>query len=219
MTWFDIVVIAVVGLSTAFAVVRGGLREVGTLVVLAAAGGAAVALVNPVQAAFGLKGSFLSMAAVGGVLAGAGFVILYFLLHAGLKRLPLAGRALTIDRVAGGVFGFARGLALIGLGFLAYSYYLDEARRPEAVASALTLPVANGLAAFFEGFAPQGSGLDAQAAAATPANAAADGYARQDRSALSEIVTTVTTTDGPQLGAVQPAGASDDEAAGESDPE
>ncbi len=212
MTWFDLIVIAVLALSTVFAVVRGGLKEVGTLVALAAAGGAAFAVMKPVQSAFGLSQSFITTALIGAVLAFFFFVALYIFLHIGLKRLTLEGRALTADRIGGGVFGLARGLALIGLGFLAYSYYLDESRRPKAVASALTLPIAEGAAAFFKSFAPEGTGLDEGVVAPVEAqaNAAMEGYARGDRSALSEIVTTVTTVDGATAAQIQAADAGAD---------
>ena len=40
MTWFDLLIVAVIAASTAFAVIRGALKEVGTL---AALGGAAAA--------------------------------------------------------------------------------------------------------------------------------------------------------------------------------
>jgi uncharacterized membrane protein required for colicin V production len=207
MTWFDLLVVAVLAASTAFAVVRGALKEIGTLVVLGGGAAAGWFLAKPVAAAFGAGASFLTLAAFGGVIALVAFLGLYFLLHAGLRRLPLKGASKRTDRIAGGVFGFARGLALIGLGFLAYSYYLDEARRPTAVNKALTLPLAKVAAAFFESFAPQSAGdLDGEGPkAGANENAAADGYGRGDRAALAEIVSTVTTSDGAPPPAAAPA--------------
>jgi uncharacterized membrane protein required for colicin V production len=194
MTWFDLLIVAVILASTAFAVVRGALREVGTLVALGLSGAVGYLLLKPAQALFGLSESFLTTLAFGGALAFLSFVALYALLHIVLKHASLSGRAVQMDRIGGGVFGFARGLALIGLGFLAYSYYLDEARRPAAVNEALTLPIAKGAAAFFEGLAPSNAGdLNGAKPKAAEDNAAADGYKRADRAALSEIVTTSTT--------------------------
>jgi uncharacterized membrane protein required for colicin V production len=205
MTFFDLIVVAVLLASTAFAVIRGALREVGTLVVLAGAGGAGLALIGPVQSLAGLKGSFMTTAAIGCAIAAIAFVGLYVGLHFGLRRVRLKGRALQADRIGGGVFGFLRGLALVGLGFLAYSYYLDEARRPAAVRNALTLPMARSVAAFFESFAPEGTGLEAEPMARPEEDAAALGYGRGDRAGLSELVSTVTTSDGPpRAGAAAP---------------
>lgn len=206
MTWFDLLILAVLAASTAFAVIRGALKEIGTLLVLGGAAAAGWFLAKPLAAGFGAASSFLTLAAIGGVIALLAFLGLYFALHAGLRRLPLKGAAQRTDRIAGGVFGFARGLALIGLGFLAYSYYLDEARRPTAVAKALTLPLAKIAADFFEGFAPANAGdLDgAGPKAGAQENAAVQGYGRSDRAALSEILTTVTTSDGAPVKAQAP---------------
>ncbi|MGE0407963.1 MAG: CvpA family protein [Amphiplicatus sp.] len=195
MTSFDLLVIMVLALSILFAVIRGAIREIGTLGVLAAAALAAFLLIKPLQGLFKAGDSFLATLAIGGAVGAAAFVFLYILLHVALSRLVLSKRARRADRIAGGVFGLVRGLALVGLGFLAYAYYLDEDRRPESVNKAMTLPVAKAMADFFEGFAPAGTKLAPAAPKATPAeNAAVEGYGRADRSALAEIVTTVTTS-------------------------
>ncbi|MEQ1931252.1 MAG: CvpA family protein, partial [Parvularculaceae bacterium] len=195
---------------TAFAVIRGALKEVGTLAALGGAAAAGWFLAKPTVALFTKGDSFLTLAAVGGALALLAFAGLYFILHVGLRRIPLKGASERTDRVIGGVFGLARGLALIGLGFLAYSYYLDEARRPNAVNKAMMLPLAKTAAGFFEALAPAAAGdLDGEGPkAGAQENAAADGYGRSDRAGLSEIVTTVTTTaETPSPVAQKPAGA------------
>lgn len=221
MTLFDLIVVAVLLASTAFAVIRGGLREVGTLAVLGGAGSAALTLMKPVQAGLHLGSSFLTTLMVGAVIAAIAFVALYAGLHFGLKRVKLKGRALQADRIGGGVFGFVRGLALVGLGFLAYSYYLDESRRPQSVRNALTLPMAKSVAGFFESFAPEGTGLEAEPMAKSEEDAASLGYGRGDRAGLSELVSTVTTSDGPAPAAKSDATAEDPIAAAvkELDPE
>lgn len=196
MTSFDLLVLAVLALSIGFAVIRGALRELGTLLALGLAAVAAFALLKPLQNVFGLGESFVSTTVIVGAVSLLGFLLLYVLLHLALRRLALTGPAAKTDRIAGGVFGLVRGLALIGLGFLAYSYYLGEERRPEGVKTALTLPLAKGIAGLFADFAP--APIENAAPARSPAdvegaNPAIEGYARGDRSALSEIMTTVTT--------------------------
>lgn len=203
MTSFDFLVIFVLALSIGFAVIRGALKEIGTLLVLAAAAVGGFALTKPVAAVFfGAKSSFLLTAGIGLGVGAALFVALYAGLHLALRRYPMTARAQQVDRIFGGLFGLARGLALVGLGFLAYAYYLDDERRPDAVAKALTLPLAKGMAQVFESLAPESTRLDhrsqtkpAQTGGKKEANAARDGYARSDRTALSEIVATVTTND------------------------
>lgn len=198
MTSFDLIVIAILALSIGFAVVRGALREVGTLAALVGAAAGAYFLIGPLQKTTGTADDFIATLAIGAGLLAVLFCGLYFGLHLGLRRVRLTGATARADRIGGGVFGFARGLVLIGLGFLAYSYYLAEDRWPEPVNKALTLPLAKGMAAFFEGFAPETTRLDAapsDAPAGTVNDAALQGYDRGERSALAEIVATVTTGD------------------------
>src|SRR3990167_5009941 len=191
MTVFDALLIAVVAISVFFATVRGGVRELATVAALALAALAAFVLMNPIASLIG-KGSFFISAAVGGLIGLGVFGGAYFLLHKAMIRWKPSARVKSYDKIGGGVFGLIRALALIGLGFLGYGYYLDEANQPDAVRKALLLPVAAASAGFFEQFAPPNRGLNAATAAK---NAAADGYDGVDRSGLKEIVTTVTTSD------------------------
>jgi len=194
---FDLLVVLVVGLSTAFAALRGGLRELATLIALAIAGGLTLMLIEPILSATGLSGSFFGTAIIAAILVAVFFVLAHIGLHLGLKRVPLEGRARLIDRAGGGVFGLLRGLALIGLGYLGYTYYLDEARQPDEVKNAITRPIAAGVANMFESLAPASSKIE-NIGDETPADdvdASISGYDRGDRNGLSEIVTTVTTTD------------------------
>lgn len=202
---FDLLFVLIVGLSTAFAVFRGGLRELSTLLALAIGGGVTLLLIDPILAATGQTGSFLGAALIAGALVAVFFIVAHIGLHLVLNKFPLSGRAALANRIGGGVFGFARGLALIGLGYLGYSYYLDEANQPDSVRTAMTRPIAASVASLFETFAPKDADLDTPAAAGADAgiDAAASGYDRSDRNSLNEIVTTVTTTD-PAIAASSP---------------
>jgi len=209
---FDLLFLVIVGVSTGFAILRGGLRELSTLLALAIAGGVTLLLIEPLLAITGQSGSFFGTAIIAGILVGAFFLAAHIGLHIVLKRYPLKGRAVMIDRAAGGVFGFFRGLVLIGLGFLGYSYYLDDARQPDAVRTAMTRPIAAGMASWFESFTPESSDLDAPAKKEEEAvDPGLAGYDRGDRNGLDEIVTTVTTTD-PAIAASAP-GSNDNQAA------
>lgn len=192
---FDLLFVLVVGLSTAFAALRGGLRELSTLLALAIAGGLTLILAEPLLAAIGQQGSFFATVIIAGGLAAIFFVLAHIGFHIALKRAPLEGRARRIDRIGGGVFGLVRGLILIGLGYLGYSYYLDEARQPDSVRNAVTRPLAAGMAHWFEGFAPESAYIDSKIVPAGGEDATVQGYNRGDRNGLAEIVTTVTTTD------------------------
>jgi uncharacterized membrane protein required for colicin V production len=191
MTVFDALLIAVIGVSVFFAVIRGGVRELATLGALLIAAFAAWLLMTPIASAVG-KNSFFLNAGIACVVGLGLFGGAYFLMHKAFARWKPSKRVRRYDRIGGGVFGLVRALALIGLGFLGYGYYLDEANQPDAVRKALLLPVAASAAGFFEQFAP--SNRDLSAAKASK-NAAAEGYEGRDRSGLKEIMTTVTTND------------------------
>lgn len=194
---FDILVLLVLGLSTAFAALRGGLRELSTLIALAIAGGLTLIVAEPVLGVTGLAGSFFGTIIIAALLVAVFFIIAHLGLHFGLQRVPLEGRARLADRVGGGVFGFVRGLVLVGLGYLGYGYYLDEARQPDSVKSAITRPVAAGMANWFQSFTPDEAYIESGPAGEEKAepDPAESGYDRLDRNSLSEIVTTVTTSD------------------------
>lgn len=191
MTVFDALLIAVIGISVFFAVVRGGVREMATLGALLIAVFVAWLLMTPIATALG-KNSFFANAGIACVLGVGLFGGAYFLMHKAFARWKPSKRVRRYDRIGGGVFGLVRALALIGLGFLGYGYYLDEGNQPDAVRKALLLPVAASAAGFFEQFAPSNRELNA---AKAPKNAAAEGYDGRDRSGLKEIMTTVTTND------------------------
>lgn len=211
MTWFDLLLLAILFLSIGFATIRGAIREIATLAALG--GGALLAWLafNPLLGALGLKGSFFGMVGLAGGLMAIFFVAVYAAFHFGLQRLSLDPPMQRVDRIVGGVFGLLRGLALIGLGYLGYAYNLDENQRPDAVTNAFMLPVAQSAAGFFESLAPQ---YDSQEVISpdkigdssapdkstlntedptSKINAANDGYKRGERAALSEIITTSTT--------------------------
>jgi uncharacterized membrane protein required for colicin V production len=193
MTVFDALLLTVVGVSVFFAFVRGAMRESATLAALAVAVLAAWLGMKPVSAALG-QSSFFASAAIGGLIGLGVFLGGYFLLHKAMMRVKMKGRMQTYNKFGGAAFGLVRALALIGLGFLGYGYYLEEANQPDSVRKALLLPVASASAGFFEQFAPPNRELSA-ARASKNGNVAADGYDGRDRTGLKEIVTTVTTTD------------------------
>ncbi len=194
---FDILVLAVVALSTAFAALRGGLRELSTLVALGIAGGLTLLLIEPILNVTGQAGSFFGMVIIAGVLIAGFFILAHIGCHLVLKRMPLENNAKLYDRIGGGAFGLFRGLVLIGLGYLGYTYYLDEAQQPEEVKTAFTRPVAAGMAHWFESFTPEQAYIENanDEAEDDAVDASLNGYDRGDRNGLSEIVTTATTTD------------------------
>ena len=209
---FDALVLLVIGISTALAVLLGGLREIAVLVALAAAAFVTFLVAEPLIGMLGASGSTMTSLIVALGTFGVSFLVLHLLTYLGLRQFPLEGNADLINRIAGGIYGFVRGIALVGIFFLGYSYYLDEDRQPESVRNAFTQPMANSVAKFFEGLAPASTQVDlstderdaearnsdnTQTTAALE-NSAGDGYDRASRAGLSAMITTVTTTEGAQ---------------------
>ncbi|MEO0398841.1 MAG: CvpA family protein [Pseudomonadota bacterium] len=209
MTTFDAILLTMIVLSVLFAVIRGGLKELTTLVSLGLAALTAYFLAEPAAALAG-GGTIALLAAALGVMGVAfvGFQVVTAIL---VSRIALPPRARLADRIGGGLFGLARSLVLIGLGFLGYAYYLDEEYRPAAVNDAMLLPIAKGSAAFIEGLAPERARLEgangeqvqnsaAQSSATQNSDKQSmtlqdDAYNRSARVGLEELVSTVTTAE------------------------
>ena len=130
MTVFDALLLTVVGVSVFFAAIRGAIRELATLAALAVAVLAAWLGMKPVAAALG-QSSFFTSVAIGGIIGLGVFLGGYFLLHKAMQRVKPKGRMPTYNKIGGAAFGLLRALALIGLGFLGYGYYLEEGNQPE----------------------------------------------------------------------------------------
>jgi uncharacterized membrane protein required for colicin V production len=134
MTWFDLLVISLIGLSILFAAHRGLSREVITLLALAIGGVAALWLTGPVTGMLGNPSLLYTMAIAFALFAGFFFASL-------ISKNLLIGKMWgkkpnKYDRIAGGVFGFLRGWLLVGLGFLALEYYFDADRQPKGFSEA-----------------------------------------------------------------------------------
>ena len=210
MTSFDLLIIGFLAISIGFAAYRGAIREFLTLIAVILAGLIAWASLKPLMGMIGKPDSFVAMALVGTVVAVAAFVAVYVGLAALAGRIRLKNRAQLADRIGGGAYGLLRGVVLLGLGFLAYGYYLDEANRPAAVNDAVLLPFAEASARLIEGFAPTTPSNTAEPALEPTASAGAEGYAQGARSGLDEMVATVTTTDdGPSRETARAASSAD----------
>lgn len=223
MTIFDAVVLGVIAVSVFFAAYRGALRETLTLAALALAAWLAFVSVGPILSALGMKGSFFGLIFVAAVVATLGFAALYVGGALLLGRFKLEGRNALADRVGGGAIGLVRALALVGLGFLGYGFYTDEAQRPDAVTRAALLPVAEGAANAIASLAPYKN--DGEPVPAVSRSGAAEEDELDDdlssssvsRRNLEELVGTVTTTDGHAASAVDAAASGDVVAADDDD--
>ncbi|MEM6537747.1 MAG: CvpA family protein [Pseudomonadota bacterium] len=154
MTLFDFTIVALIFVSVGFAVFRGGLAEIATLFSMAIGATTGLFSAQPLAGALGRSGSTMTILMVGVVVAVVVFAICVAGTSLFLRRVRLNERHEIIDRAVGGFLGLFRALALVGVAFLGYAYYLEEAKRPPVVANALLEPLADGLANVITGFAP-----------------------------------------------------------------
>jgi len=200
MTLFDVIIILIFVVSTLLAIFRGALLELATLLAL----GISILLglqIGPfIINAAGNEGSVIATLATYCIAIFILFIFLYTLIHILVYKFPLSERGTLVNRIAGGVFGFARAYIIIGLGFLAYGYYLEENQQHTSVRDAMTLPIAQSGAKFFEQYIPDSAKLDpANTERQTPLppskDVSSEGYGRSERAGLNEVITTVTTTE------------------------
>jgi len=142
ISWADIAVVVVVIVSTILAVARGFVRE--TLSILAwAAAAIATLYFGPSLASF--LAARISTPLLGPVLAFAGIFLVVliplsfvsFRLSERVRKSPVG----TLDRSLGVPFGIVRGLALIGIAYLAISLIIPVRAQPVWLTQARLLPV------------------------------------------------------------------------------
>jgi len=145
VSWADIAVVVVLIVSTILAVARGFVRE--TLSILAW-GAAAIATLyfGPLFATF--LSPRISTPLLGPVLAYAG-IFLVVLIPLSFLSFRLSERVHkstvgTLDRSLGVPFGVVRGLALIGIAYLAISLVIPVRAQPVWLTQARLLPVIQG---------------------------------------------------------------------------
>jgi membrane protein required for colicin V production len=145
LTFVDPLVVAVVLLSAFYATYRGFISE--TLSIFAWAAAAFATLFFGPKLAPYTRGWFASEAL--GALAGYALIFLLVLIplsfvsfrfSESVKHSPVG----TLDRALGFAFGVVRGLAVIGLAYIAFSSVMPVKTQPHWIADAKLLPVIQG---------------------------------------------------------------------------
>jgi membrane protein required for colicin V production len=169
LTIVDPLVIAVVLLSAVYATYRGFISE--TLSIFAWAAAAFATLFFGPKLAPYTRGWFASEMV--GALVGYAAIFLVVLIplsfasfrfSESVKHSPVS----TLDRALGAAFGVARGLAVIGLAYIAFSAVISVKNQPHWIADAKLLPVIQGSSEVLLSLVPDQHNRDT-AAAAQPA--------------------------------------------------
>lgn len=158
MTWFDLLIISITGLSILLAWVQGIMRELTVLIALAAGAWMAWISHGALAGLIGLDKELYKL-----ILLSIEFIVIFLIalifLNIMLGKL-VSHRPGRIDRIAGGLFGLARGWFLAGLFYLALLFLFEADRMPDGVTGALTHSYAK-----WAGETLQGMGLGEKAPA------------------------------------------------------
>ena len=160
LTAFDAIVIVLLIVSTLMALARGFMRELATLGAFIAALAAAyyarlflrdpLASIMPADSPDWLPDLFLFV----------GFFLMVYVVVAWMgaslsKSIQGAEGVSVFDRVAGAVFGFARGAVVLVFFVFLMRMALDQDRIPEWIREAQTYPLLQDGAAYVERYAPE----------------------------------------------------------------
>lgn len=141
LTFFDMVLLAVIALSAIFALLRGFVRE--SLSVLAWVGAGAAALFFGPWLAHRLHGTLEGwpalIAGYAGIFLAVVIPLSFVSHHVGrmVRQSPIG----LIDRLLGAVFGAVRGLALIAVCYLLFSFAVPLTRQPAWITRARLFPL------------------------------------------------------------------------------
>ena len=156
LTTADVIIIAIIGISAAFAMVRGLIHE--TFAILAWILGAYAALrlspiVQPVLHGV-IKPAWLEQVAV---MIGI-FLITFVplaILSGRLSSKVKSSMAGSIDRLLGLVFGIARGLVIVGLAYIAFSALVPLKDHPQTLTKARLFPLVRTTSEVLRSLAPE----------------------------------------------------------------
>jgi len=145
ISWVDIAVVGVVVISTLLAIIRGFVRETLSIFAWAAA---ALATIYFGPAVAQLMRARISTPLIGAVIAYAGIFLVVLIplsfvsyrLSQGVRNSPIG----TLDRSLGFPFGILRGLALVGIAYLAFCLVVPVRAQPSWLTQARLLPLIQG---------------------------------------------------------------------------
>jgi membrane protein required for colicin V production len=216
-TAFDLAVIGVVALSAALALVRGATREV--LAVVAWVGAFAVAYYGFADVRAVLARTVESDLVADGLTLAVVFLLPLIALKVATVALARRVRGSGLgpfDRIAGAVFGVARGLLIVCLAYLGLSLLIEPGDHPRWVRDARTLPYVRDGVTLLRGLVPDDLGDRGPAATREALNRARDlggtaagrveppaaregdgfGYAPPDADAMDRLVRSRLGNDG-----------------------
>jgi membrane protein required for colicin V production len=201
ITLLDLALLAVMLISGLLAMVRGFMREI---LSIAAWGTAAVvtlyafAKLLPTAKSYFNNDTIASVVVVAGVFVGT--LIVVSIITVRISDMILDSRIGALDRTLGFLFGLARGLLIVVVAFLFFSWLVPDKQRPDWVTAAKSRTVLQGTGDWLMSLLPddpentilkrfkKSKPDEDQTDTDQPAPAAAEGYSKPARDSLKKLI-------------------------------
>ena len=156
ITWLDFLLLGVMLISGLLAMIRGFMREVLSIAAWAAAAVATILLYNRLLpiAQSNISNEWVAKGAViGGVFLIT--LLLVSILTVRVSDMILDSRIGALDRTLGFLFGLARGLIIVVVAFLFFSWLVPSNKQPEGVRNAKSRVVLENTGEWLQALLPQ----------------------------------------------------------------
>ena len=156
VTLLDLILLGVMLISALLAMIRGFMREILSITAWAAAAVATVLLYGrllPIAKQNINSDIVANVAVVGGVFIVTLLVVSIFTIR--ISDMILDSRIGALDRTLGFLFGLARGLIIVVVAFLFFSWLVPTSKQPDGVRNAKSRVVLQGTGDWLQALLPQ----------------------------------------------------------------
>jgi membrane protein required for colicin V production len=156
ITWLDFLLLGVMMISGLLAMIRGFMREILSITAWVAAAVATILLYNrllPVAKANISNDMLAAGAVIGGVFLIT--LLLVSIITVRVSDMILDSRIGALDRTLGFLFGLARGLIIVVVAFLFFSWLVPANKQPEGVRNAKSRVVLENTGEWLQALLPQ----------------------------------------------------------------
>ena len=156
ITWLDFLLLGVMMISGLLAMIRGFMREILSITAWAAAAVATILLYNrllPVAKANIPNDMLAAGAVIGGVFLIT--LLLVSIITVRVSDMILDSRIGALDRTLGFLFGLARGLIIVVVAFLFFSWLVPGNKQPDGVRNAKSRVVLENTGEWLQALLPQ----------------------------------------------------------------
>jgi membrane protein required for colicin V production len=156
ITWLDFLLLGVMLISGLLAMIRGFMREVLSIAAWAAAAVATILLYNrllPIAKANIPNDTLAAVAVIGGVFLLT--LLLVSIVTVRVSDMILDSRIGALDRTLGFLFGLARGLIIVVVAFLFFSWLVPGNKQPDGVRNAKSRVVLENTGEWLQALLPQ----------------------------------------------------------------